>query len=317
MPLNGLLLGKKRSAGSSSAAVSATSTQQEDLNRPGPSTSKLQTDARCFTTKNGAANSATATQGSSDINPPPSKARRKAPLILSSDEDEDSEPPSAVPPRKPSLLITTSVSAAKKSGVFLNAQNTPTVRRLARRLDKEEASHTSGAAASNLQQLKCDAIADLVNLSAVQSSVNARPKRATKPPIVDQSDSASDAAADPSSNYDPHSEHVGRNDADDRYLPKLESYDMAVAATSSYTGEQLSYWNGTQIDSAQLTVFDCAPPSIPCKKVPKLKLFHELNDGELDNFTNSDTIKRLCLFCGDLLLGEGAFSHYFEDGIDL
>lgn len=73
-------------------------------------------------------------------------------------------------------------------------------------------------------------------LSVPDPLFHRRPKRATKPPIVDQSDSASDAAADPSSNYDPHSEHVGRNDADDRYLPKLESYDMAVAATSSYTG---------------------------------------------------------------------------------
>ncbi|KAH7732145.1 hypothetical protein AAVH_01043 [Aphelenchoides avenae] len=62
-----------------------------------------------------------------------------------------------------------------------------------------------------------------------------------------------------------------------------------------------------QIDSAQITVFDFPPPSVPCRgRISKLKLFHELSDAELNefkmhdqlNFIKVDVLNDKCPFCG-------------------
>lgn len=73
----------------------------------------------------------------------------------------------------------------------------------------------------------------------------------------------------------------------------------------------------TAVVSAQVTVFNCPPPSIPCMcgPCPLLKLFHEMSVAEQDKFiTDADEILPGCTFCDPLY--NNLYLHFFGDKYD-
>ncbi|KAH7732224.1 hypothetical protein AAVH_01122 [Aphelenchoides avenae] len=114
------------------------------------------------------------------------------------------------------------------------------------------------------------------------------------------------------------SEKVGSvdNHADRKQYDTFATHDCTILRVPPNI---LLFGDNVQADSAQVTVFDCPPPSIPCiGELPKLKLFHDLSNSERAELEKAEGFETQCTFCDPKnKCTSGApdhDQHFFDDG---